>query len=81
MEQLDYSDGDGHWCNTNINHFALLFESDDEESTKHRMKPRNPIIALSEYEEEDKIKGRKTRIMKMLKMTGKEENSEDRQPW
>ena len=52
MEQSNNSDVNGHGCNTSINHFAPLFESDDEEGTKHRTKFKTPIIVLSEYEEE-----------------------------
>ena len=51
MEQLDESDGNGHGSKTNINHFATLLESGDEEGAKHRTKLKTPIIVLSEYEE------------------------------
>ena len=60
MEQLDESDGNEHGRNTNINHFSLLFESDDEEGNNLRTKPnKTPVIVLSEYEDEDKNKGEK----------------------
>ena len=54
MEKLDNSDGNRHRSNTNINHFIPLFESDNEEGTKPRTKPKNtPGILLSEYKEEE----------------------------
>ena len=37
-----------HGHKTNINHFALLFESDDEEIPKQREKTKTPIIVLRE---------------------------------
>ena len=56
MEQLEDSDGNGHGHNNSINHFSPLFESYDEEGTKHRTKPKTPIIVLSE-DEKEKNKG------------------------
>ena len=48
MEKMDDSDGNVHECNTIINQFAPLFESENEESTKHRAKPKTLIIVLNE---------------------------------
>ena len=50
MEQLDDLDENRYECNTNINHFAPIFESDNEEGTKQRTKSKTPIIAKSEDE-------------------------------
>ena len=47
MTQLDDSDVNRHVRNTNIHSFVLIFESDEKEGTKHRMKPKTPIIVLS----------------------------------
>ena len=57
MEQLDESDGNGHRSKTNNNYFAPLFESDDEEITRHRIKIKTPIMVLNEDEEGRKKKG------------------------
>ena len=51
MEQLDESYGNGNGRKTNINHFAPLFESYNEEGTTHRTKPNTPNILLSENKE------------------------------
>ena len=48
MEQLNDEDGNGHGRKININHFTPIFKSDNEEGTKHRKKPKTPIIVLSE---------------------------------
>ena len=56
MEQLDDSDGNGHRRNTNINHFAQLFESDNGEVTNNRTKPKTTTIVVSKDEEEEKNK-------------------------
>ena len=69
MEQLDELYINVHKRKTNINHFTPLFGSDNEEGTKQRMKPKNPIIVLSEYEE-----GRKT---KSDKNKGNEEDEDE----
>ena len=46
--------------NTNINHFVPIFESDDEEGTTTSTKPNKTTIkVISEYEDEEKIKGEK----------------------
>ena len=47
MEQLDELDGKGHRKENNTNHLAQLYESEDEEGTKHRTKPNTPSIVLS----------------------------------
>ena len=47
MEQLDESYGNRHPRKNNINHFAPLYESDDEEGSKHGTKTNTPIIVLS----------------------------------
>ena len=52
MEQMCDLDGNVHECNTNINQFLPLFESDNEEGTKHRAKPKTLIIVLSGEEKE-----------------------------
>ena len=58
IEQLDELDGNEHRRNTNINHFAPLFESHNEEGTEPGTKPNNtPIIVLIEDEEKDQNKG------------------------
>ena len=54
MEQLEKSDGNRHHRKNNINHFAPLYESDDEEGTVNRKKHKTTSIVLSE-----KGKGRK----------------------
>ena len=54
MQQLKNSDANGHRRKTNINHSEPIFESDNEEGTKHRTKPKTSIILLSEDEEEKK---------------------------
>ena len=56
-EQLGGLDGNGHVRNTNTNHFTQLFESNDEEGTQNRKKPKAPRIVLSEEGGEDKKKG------------------------
>ena len=61
MKKLDKSYGNGHRRKTNTNHFAPLFESDNEGGTKYRIKPKTLIIVLSEYEEIRKIKGEKNK--------------------
>ena len=53
---MDESDGNGHRSKTNINNFTPIFESDDEEGTKHSLKPNNPTIVLSEYKERSENK-------------------------
>ena len=58
MEQLDDLDGNRHGCNTNINHFAPIFESFDEEGTTTRTKPtKTTVIVLSEDEDREENKG------------------------
>ena len=55
MEKLGDSDGKGR--NTNINHFASLFESYDEEGTNTSPKPKKtPVIVLSEDEDKGQNK-------------------------
>ena len=55
MEQLD--DFDGNRRNTNINHFAPLYELDDEEGTKPSPKPKEtPVKVQSEDEDADNHK-------------------------
>ena len=56
MEKLDESDGNRHIIKTKINHFGLIFESDDEEGTNNKTKPKTPIIILSEDEKRKKNK-------------------------
>ena len=56
-DQLDKLDKNRHHSKKNINHFSPLYESDDGEVTKHRMKPKSPIILLSEKEKGRKNKG------------------------
>ena len=56
MDQLDYLDGNRH--NTNINQFAPLFESYDEDVNKTSLKPKKtPVISQSENEYADDPKG------------------------
>ena len=62
MKQLDESYINEHGRKTNINHFAPIFESDNEEGTKHRTKPKTTIVVLSEYEEGSKNKGDQSKI-------------------
>ena len=51
MEKLGESDGNGHGCNININHFVPLFESDYYEGINPRKKSKKtPVILLSKYE-------------------------------
>ena len=62
MEQLYKLDGNRYLSKNNINHLVPLYESDDEEGTKHRTKLKTAIIVLSEEEkgrkkEEDQNKG------------------------
>ena len=71
MEQLDESDGNRHIRKNNINHFAPLYESDYEEDTKHREKPKTPIIVPSEKEKGRKIKEVKTIAIMNMERTGK----------
>ena len=47
MDKLEESDGNGHHRENNIDHLAPLYESDNEEGTQHRTKPKNPSIVLS----------------------------------
>ena len=47
MDQMDKSVGNGHCRENNINNFAPLYESDNEEGTQHRNNPNTPIILLS----------------------------------
>ena len=54
---MDDPEGNGHCRNNNINNFAPLYESDDEEGTKHRTKPKTLIMLLSEKDEGRKNKG------------------------
>ena len=69
MEKLDESDENGHGRNTKINHIAPIFDYDNEEGTKHRTKPKTPIIVLNENKEEDK------------KVEQNEDNPEDKYGW
>ena len=55
----------------NINHFALLYESDDEEVTKCRTKPKTPLIVL--------IKEKKGRKNNGGKKKGNEEDENDQE--
>ena len=57
MEKLEESYGNGHGSKTNNNYFAPLFESDDKEFTKHRNKPKTPIIVIRKEEEGRENKG------------------------
>ena len=57
MEKLDESEGNGHCRENNINHFAPLCESDDEEGTQHRTNTKTPIIVLSEKKKGRNNKG------------------------
>ena len=50
MEQLDESDKKINLRKNNSNHFTPLYESDDEEVTKHRKKHKTPIILLIKKE-------------------------------
>ena len=55
MEQLYDLDGNRNVRNTNINHFAPLFESVYKEGTKPRIKTKKiAITVLTEYEHKDK---------------------------
>ena len=44
MKKLDESDVNRHRSRNNINHFAPLYESDDNEDTRHGTKPKIQII-------------------------------------
>ena len=44
MEQLDESYGNGHRRKNNINHFAPLYESDNEKGTQNRTKSKTQRI-------------------------------------
>ena len=57
MEKLDEPYGNGYGSKKNINNFAPLFESDNNECTNHRTKPNSPIIVLREEEERRKNNG------------------------
>ena len=57
MEQLERSYGNGYQMKTNINDFAPLYESDDDEGTKHRTKPNTPTIVLRKQKKGRKNKG------------------------
>ena len=57
MEQLEDSDRNRHRRKTNISHFAPLFESDDKDITRHRIKIKTPIMVLNEDEDGRKKKG------------------------
>ena len=57
MEQLYESDGSRHGRNTNINQFAPIFESENEQVAKHRAKTMTTIIVPSQYQEENEKKG------------------------
>ena len=46
MEQLDKSDGNRYQSKNNMNQFAPFYESENEESTKHRGKTKTPRITL-----------------------------------
>ena len=53
-EQLGGLDGNRNVRNTNTNHLTPLFESNDDEVTQNRTKPKTPRIVLSEEGGEDK---------------------------
>ena len=57
MDQMDKSVGNGHCRENNINNFAPLYESDNEEGTQHRNNPNTPIILLSVNQKRKKNKG------------------------
>ena len=57
MEQLEKLDGNVYRSKNNINHFAPLYESDNEEGTKRRTKPKTSIIILIKEEKGSKNKG------------------------
>ena len=67
---MEDSDGNGNGRKTNINHFAPLFESGDEEDNKQSKIPKTPIILLSEDEEEININGEQNKV-----------NEEDEDDW
>ena len=66
MEKLDESDVNGHRREKNINNFVPLYESDNEEVTKHRKKSKIPSIVLSEKDNGIIHKEFKTRSMKKM---------------
>ena len=55
----------------NIDHFAPLYESEDEEGTQHRTKPNNPSISLMEIRRKVKRREAKTGEMKKMETTRK----------
>ena len=57
MEQLGEFDGNGHRRRNNINNFAPIYESDDEEGTQHMTKSKITSIVLSDKYKEKKNKG------------------------
>ena len=56
-EQLGGLDGNGNVHTNNTNHFTPLFESNDEDVTQNRTKPKTTRIVLIEEGGEDKNKG------------------------
>ena len=54
MEQLDKSDVNRNRRRNNIDQFAPLYESDNEEGTHNGTKSKNPIIVLREKEKGSK---------------------------
>ena len=62
MEKLEKLDGNGFQIKNNINHFAPLYESDDNEGTYHRTKLKTPIIVPNKQEKGRKNKGDQTKV-------------------
>ena len=57
MEQLDKSDWNGQRKRENINHFLLIYESDNEKFNKHGTKPKTLSIVSRGNEKGSKNKG------------------------
>ena len=64
MEKLDKQDGNSHRRKNNINQFTPLYESNNEEGTQYRMKPKTPIIVPGEKDKGRKNKGGQIKINK-----------------
>ena len=62
MEKFYNLDVHGHGRNTNINHFAPIFESNNEKGNKTIPKPKKtPVVVLSEDENQDANRGERNK--------------------
>ena len=57
MEQLDKSNGNGHHRRNSINHFAPIYESENDEGTQHRTQHNTSRILLCVKDKGRKNKG------------------------